>query len=464
MNRSQVIAGRVLDITPGSLSDADFEQLARLIFDYAGCAYSGTAQPAGRGMRAWARTYTGAGQAGLLAAGGRVPPAIAALVNGTAGHCYELDDTHDATLSHPGAVVISAALAVAAETGSSGVDVMAAIAAGYEAMTRIGAAANPLNVIEFGFHPTALFGCFGAAAAAAKLHGLDADKLLCAWGHCLSLASGSTQFADESLGTDTKRTHAGYAAHQGVLAVEFSLNGVEAPRRAIDGKYGFIHLHGRDPRPEVLDQPAPTLAIHEISMKPYACCRQFHSAIDALRVTTADFTKVDRIKGIIIRGPRILKDQHMQMRPESSMAAQYSLPYVVGATLAYGPSRHDAFAVENLQDRGILDWADIVKVEYDEELQSVFPEHFGTEVEITFDDGSAATDRILDSRGTPALPLSWEQIAEKASSLAQDIRPGLDMDGLQSAVRGLRAAPNINALDMVLSADGAARVDAGAAD
>ena len=246
--------------------------------------------------------------------------------------------------------------------------------------------------------------------------------------------------------------------------MEFSLNGVEAPRRAIDGKYGFIHLHGRDPRPEVLDQPAPTLAIHEISMKPYACCRQFHSAIDALRVTTADFTKVDRIKGIIIRGPRILKDQHMQMRPESSMAAQYSLPYVVGATLAYGPSRHDAFAVENLQDRGILDWADIVKVEYDEELQSVFPEHFGTEVEITFDDGSAATDRILDSRGTPALPLSWEQIAEKASSLAQDIRPGLDMDGLQSAVRGLRAAPNINALDMVLSADGAARVDAGAAD
>ena len=52
MNRSQAVAGRVLGITPDSLSDADYEQLARLIFDYAGCAYSGTAQPAGRGMRA----------------------------------------------------------------------------------------------------------------------------------------------------------------------------------------------------------------------------------------------------------------------------------------------------------------------------------------------------------------------------------------------------------------------------
>ena len=67
MNRSQAVAGRVLGITPDSLSDADYEQLARLIFDYAGCAYSGTAQPAGRGMRAWAKTYAGAGQAGLLA-------------------------------------------------------------------------------------------------------------------------------------------------------------------------------------------------------------------------------------------------------------------------------------------------------------------------------------------------------------------------------------------------------------
>lgn len=462
MNLSQRIAERVLAIEPDALEPGDLGQVDRLVLDYAGCAYSGVRQPAGAALKRWAWQYEGAGGSGILAGGPRVPAPVAALVNGTAAHCYELDDTHDATLSHPGAPVISAALATAAETGSSGAEVIAAIVAGYEAMCRIGAAANALNTIEFGWHPTSLFGGFGAATAAAKLRGLDADGLLCAWGHALSMASGSTQFSDEARGTDTKRTHAGYAAQQGVQAVEFAMHGVEAPRRPIDGKYGFLHLYGREARPQHIERPAARFAIHEISMKPYACCRQFHSAIDALRETTDDFARTDEIEGITVRGPRIFADQHMLMRPESSMAAQYSLPFVVGATLAFGPGRHDAFSPENLRDPGILRWADMVQVEYDAELQSTFPEKFGSEVELTFTDGETRTRRVLDSRGTPALPLSWEQIVEKAAGLTADMEPALDLAALQDAVRGLRDAPDTRALDTVLTADGpASRATAG---
>ena len=456
MNLSQRIAERVLAIGADTLETADLDQVDRLLLDYSGCAYSGVRQPAGAALKRWAWQYEGAGASGILAGGPRVPAPVAALVNGTAAHCYELDDTHDATLSHPGAPVISAALATAAETGSSGADVVAAIVAGYEAMCRIGAASNALNVIEFGWHPTSLFGGFGAATAAAKLRGLGADGLLCASGHALSMASGSTQFSDEARGTDTKRTHAGYAAQQGVLAAEFAMHGIEAPRRPIDGKYGFLHLYGREIRPQYLEAPAERFAIHEISMKPYACCRQFHSAIDALRETTDDFTRTGEIEGITVRGPRIFADQHMLMRPESSMAAQYSLPYVIGATLAFGPGRHDAFAPENLRDAQILAWADMVRVEYDAELQAVFPEKFGSEVELTFANGETRTRRILDSRGTPALPLSWEQIVEKAEGLTAGMDPALDLDALQVAVRGLRDAPDTRALDAVLTADAAA--------
>lgn len=457
MNLSRLLAEQILAIRPAVLAEGDIEEVARLLLDYSGCAYSGTEQPAACAFRQWARSYSGAGECGLLAGGPRVPAPIAALVNGTAAHSYELDDTHDATLSHPGAVVISAALAVAAETRSSGADIVAAIVAGYETITRIGTAANALNVIEFGFHPTALFGGFGAASAAGLLHKVDADTLLCAWGHALSMASGSTQFSDEAKGTDTKRTHAGYAAQQGVLAVEFACAGVEAPRRPIDGKYGFLHLYGRDPRPERLTQEADRFSIHQISMKPYACCRQFHSAIDGLREATSDFSGLDQIREITIRGPRILEDQHMLLRPESPMAAQYSLPYVVGATLAFGPGRFDAFALENLANENILRWADSVKVEYDAELQACFPEHFGTEVEVAFADGRSETRRVLDSRGTPSLPLSWEQIVEKAEGLTKDMEPALDMEKLQDAVRGLFAAPGIEELDLALSVDAHAR-------
>src|SRR3984957_16439258 len=227
----------VLAVTPASLTAADHEQVARLLFDAAGCGYGGARQQTVTALHTWARAHAGSGKSGIVAGGFRVPATTAALVNGTATHSYELDDTHDASMSHPASVIIPAALAVAAEVGSKGDEFIAAIIAGYEAMTRIAVAANASHVIEFGFHPTALFGGFGAAAVA-KLRRVDGETLRCAWGHALSMASGSMQFSDESTGTAVKRVHAGYAAQQGVLAVELALAGVEAPQCSLDGKYG----------------------------------------------------------------------------------------------------------------------------------------------------------------------------------------------------------------------------------
>ena len=198
-------AARILAIGPPTLDREDHEQVARLLYDVAGCAYGGTRQSTVAALVRWAQPYAGAGKAGVISSGVRVPGPVAALVNGTAAHSYELDDTHDPSMSHPASVVIPAALAVAAECGSTGGDFLAAVVAGYEAMTRIGTAANASHVIEFGFHPTALFGGFGAAAAAAKLRGLDSEGLRCAWGHALSMASGSMQFSDETTGTAVKR-------------------------------------------------------------------------------------------------------------------------------------------------------------------------------------------------------------------------------------------------------------------
>jgi 2-methylcitrate dehydratase PrpD len=448
---SAAFAARILAVDPAGFDAADREQLARLVFDVAACACGGTRQETVAALVRWAAPYAGAGKAGLVGAGMRVPAPVASLVNGTATHSYELDDTHDPSLSHPGSVVIPAALAVAAERGSSGADVLGAIVAGYEAMTRIGVAANAGRVIELGRHPTALFGGFGAAAAAARLHGLDSAGLRCAWGHVLSLASGSMQFSDEAQGTAVKRLHAGYAAQQGVLAVEMALAGIGAPQRALDGKYGFLHLYGREPLPHLLLEERDCLAIHDISFKPYACCRQFHSVIDGLRAATRDFAEVPQVRAIAVRGPRVLADQHMLRRPASSMAAQYSLPFVVGATLEMGPMRYDAFAAENLGNPAVLRWADLLEVGHDGDLEAQYPQHFGSEVEVRFADGTVRTERVLDSRGTPAHPFGWDQLREKARALTGACRPPLDLDLLQEAVQGLSQARDLGLLDRLLT-------------
>ncbi|MGE0749159.1 MAG: MmgE/PrpD family protein [Variibacter sp.] len=435
-NKTLSFAQQILQIGRDGLTAADSEQLRRLILDLLGVSRIGATLPWTREMIAWAESFRGSGQAPVVGTDLSVAPSIAALVNGTAAHGYELDDTHDASMSHPGAVVIPAALAVAAERGASIDETLVAIACGYEAMARVGMAANAAQVLDHGHHPTALLGPFGAAAAAARLMQLDEHGLARAWGHALSLTGGSMQFSDEAEGTTVKRLHAGYAAHNGVLAAELAARNIGAPARALDGKYGFMALYARPPKMEELVVPRDVpLQIHAISFKPYSCCRLFHSLIDGLREVSDDFKlKPEAITRIAVRGPGVLVDQHMMRRPTSVMAAQYSLPFVVGATLMYGPHRYDTYREEKLADAGILSLADRVECEADAGIEAHYPAQMGTAVEITHADGTRRNATVMNSRGTAANPLSTDALYAKAEGLVREIEPRIDLDAARGTL------------------------------
>lgn len=435
-NATIAFARQILDIGARPPSPADREQLRRLILDCLGVSRIGATLEWTQEMIQWAGRFKGSGAAPLVGTSLAVAPHIAALINGTAAHGYELDDTHDASMSHPGAVVIPAALAVAAETGASGEATLSAIACGYEAMARVGMAARASRVLHKGFHPTALFGLFGSAAATAALMRLDERALARAWGHALSLTGGSMQFSDEPHGTTVKRLHAGYAAHNGVLAAEFASRGIEAPAQALDGKYGFLALYGQDPDLSELQVPsAAALQIHTISFKPYSCCRLFHSLIDGLREVSDGFElKPDAIRRISVRGPGVLVDQHMLRRPTSVMAAQYSLPFVVGASLVYGPHRYDSYREEKLSDAAILALADRVGCEPDSEIEARYPAEMGTSVEIERADGTRRFAKVMNSRGTAANPLSTDALYDKAAGLVRDVKPQVDLGAARATL------------------------------
>jgi 2-methylcitrate dehydratase PrpD len=431
------LANYIVRIGSAELSTQDTEQLRRLLLDNLGVSWVGATQPWTKSLIDWASRFAGTGQSPIVGTELKVAPSIAAIVNGTAAHGYELDDTHDASMSHPGAVVIPAALAVAAETGASHQATFSAIAAGYEAMTRIGMAAPAERVLEKGYHPTAVFGGFGSAAAAACLFGLSPGQLAQAWGHVLSLTAGSMQFSDEPSGTDVKRLHAGYAAQSGVLAAELASRSIAAPARSLDGKYGFFALFAADTYREDLLLPGPDemLQMHQVSLKPYSCCRLFHSLIDGLREVSDSFTRqIDEIDRIFVRGPGVIFEQHMLRRPTSVMAAQYSLPYVVGATLAYGPHRFDAYHVSKLEDPSILKVADKVEGSRDPEIEAHYPAQMGTSIELRFLDGSTRSAKVMNSRGTVRNPLSNDDIYAKASALAQEAGDKRDLSKTRQAM------------------------------
>jgi 2-methylcitrate dehydratase PrpD len=417
------IARHVASVANGRLSEVDTEAMRRLFLDNFIVSLWGSTRPWTKQIARWTRRFAGTGASPVLGGDWSADASVAALVHGTAAHSYELDDTHNETLSHPGAVVIPAALAVAAQTDASQEKLFRAVAAGYEAMALIGNAAGGLETVHRGFHPTAIFGAFGAATASLALHAyargtpVTADQLVRAWGHALSQASGSMQFSTEAAGGEVKRVHAGMAARSGVLAAEFSMmEAVTAPQHVVEGQYGVASLFGG---PQRVVEPTRELQIHSISLKPYACCRLFHSTIDALAELTDNFTMpTEGIREIVVSGPQLIADQHMLVEPVSSMAAQYSCPYIVGATLRYGPYRYDAYDETLLADPEIRRIARLVRFELSEALTQYYPARFATGVEFRMQNGTTCSSVVIDSVGTPARPLSIEQILAKGDGLA----------------------------------------------
>lgn len=447
-DRTREFAEFVIGLAPDDLSAADRTQLDGLILDHLGVALRGACLPWGVALAKWALPYDGTGPCVVFGTALKVTPPVAGMVNASAAHGMELDDTHDESITHPGAVVIATALAVGTEVRAPGTAVLAAIVGGYEVMARIGAATGAADILEHGFHPTALFGGFGAAAVAAKLMGLSATTLCEAWGLMLSMAGGSMQFSQDPHGTVVKRLHGGYGAQNGTIAAQLAAGGLAGPARAFDGIYGLCRNFGREPDLARLDRGADdAFEIHRISFKPYPCCRLFHSTIDALRVVTGGFTlEHDEIETITVGGPAGLATQHMMARPTSMMAAQYSLPYTLGASLVAGPGDYEVFAEDRLGDPAILDLADRVVAVEDAAMEAAFPQHFGSWVEITLRNGETRRKDVLDSYGTPANPMTTDAIREKFAGLVAAAAPDLDVARVTGLVRGIADLPDISEL------------------
>ncbi len=163
----------------------------------------------------------------------------------------------------------------------SGAELLTAIVIGYELMVKLGIALQPAAHYRQGFHPTGTCGVFGAAAASAKIMKLAAHEMTHALGIAGSQAAGSLEFLAD--GAFTKRFHAGWAAHSGVLAAELAKEGFTGPATIIEGKFGFLHGYSRESDPEaVLKNWSAPWEVMNSSIKPHACCRYKQGPIDCI--------------------------------------------------------------------------------------------------------------------------------------------------------------------------------------
>src|ERR1700752_2871276 len=209
--------------------------------------------------------------------------AAAALVNGTAIHGEDFDDTFEGGPVHAGAVIVPAVLAACERHKRDGRAALLGIAAGVETMCRLSLVA-PTRTHKAGFHPTAVFRAMGAAAGARAALGLKARQLADALGVVGSMASGIIEYLAE--GTWTKRMHAGWAAQSGMRAALLARAGFTGPRTVFEGVHGFFHgfAHTTKGDYDALICDFGTRWVTEtLAFKPYPCGTRTHPYIDCAR-------------------------------------------------------------------------------------------------------------------------------------------------------------------------------------
>lgn len=438
------------------------DRARRCVLDTLGVAVYGAGMPWSRSAAGFMRGRLGtpAGTSTVIGHKWIADAASAAFVNGVAGHAFELDDVHDETILHPGAVVIPAALAAAEETKASGRDFLAAVVCGYEAMARVGLAVNPALHMLHGFHPTASCGPFGAAAAAARLLGLDRAGMVDALGLAASFAGGIMEFSRS--GGTVKRLHAGQAAESGVKAAALAAAGLEGPARGLDGDFGFCRVFSPDPRMHLLVEGlGERFMIDEITIKPYACCSDVHPIIDALlTIRERDGPDPDRITGIRLAGPRKMAEQNSLDGTTSIMAAQYSAEYTAALTLLCDIEDPGIYSEETLADETLARLQDKVVVVHEPAFDEKYAWLISGRAEVELDSGKTLTETVHGARGSIHRPLTDEEMRAKFMTLTTGRLAREQAAALAAAVDGLEEAPDMRLVSAGL-AGGALRPSPG---
>ena len=348
-------------------------------------------------------------------------PAGAALLQGVLAHSLDFDDTHAAGTLHPGAPVISAALAAAEMTNASGAVTLAAIIAGYEVTCRLALALPSGEHYARGFHPTATCGAFGAAAAAGRVMGLDAQGVASALGIALSQTAGSLQFLQN--GAWTKRFQVGWSAMAGLVAATLASKGFKGAGLAIEGAHGFLRSYAPAPSPQRATQGLGTVyELMATGVKPYPSCRYSHAGIDAALAIRAEHgLQPHEISGAVYglsRAGMLLVGAPAQKKanPQNIVDAQFSAPFVLSAALVTGAMRWDSYGLLH-HDRIRLLLPNI-RCEHDAEIEAEFPRNMSGKLTV-YARGRTLVKKIIVPKGEPSNFLSDEELLAKFSHLAE---------------------------------------------
>lgn len=381
---------------PGAVPPAAIERAKLALVDLIGVTIAGTREPVS-GIVA-RHVAHGVGGATVIAGGRRVAAPDAALANGTAGHALDLDDSNFVLGGHPTVTMMPALLALAEERRLGGTAVLEAYVAGFEVMMALSRAVN-FHHYEKGWHPSATIGCFGTAAACARLLRLDALRARHALGLACSMAAG----VKANFGSMAKPFQLGQAARNGMVAALLAEAGMTSADQALEGRQGFLMVYDGagnfDADKLAIPGGAPEILRSGIAFKKYACCGSTHAPVDAALRLVAQGVIGAEVEGAVI-AVNARRLPHVN-RPvvEDPLQAKFSLQYTVAAALtdgAVGLGHFTEAAVRRADIQDLLRRVEARGLEGAEALGQ------GVELQVRMRSGATHAVRLEDAEGRDA--------------------------------------------------------------
>jgi 2-methylcitrate dehydratase PrpD len=426
---------------------------ARLaILDTLGVTLAGAVEDTAVRARALIAHRRSAQEATILGTGLRGSVEDAAFANGVAAHALDYDDVQASLSGHPSAPILCPALAVAERAGASGQALVTAFVVGVEIESKIGRAINPAHY-EVGWHSTATCGVFGAAAAAARLLGLTAERTA----HALAIAASMASGIKANFGTDGKPLHVGHASRCGVEAALLAQAGFTGNPEALEHADGFGSTHGGGAKPQwdltTLDLGAPHEIVDPgIGVKRFPACASTHQSLDAtLALMQEHAITPDAVASVECGVYYLAPHQLIHDRAQTGLQGKFSMAYCVSVALLDRTVGLAQFAEERVRRADVQAFMPRVRmfVHPEQTTRECLPTRF-SEVTITLANGTKLQRRVSHAKGQPQNPLTMSELEVKFRDCAARVLPAERIDQTLATVRALESVPDVAGLARML--------------
>lgn len=358
----------------------------------------------------------------------RAPAPLAAWVNGTAAHALDYDDAG----GHRSAILVPALLAEGEALGASGQDMITAYVVGFEVWSDL-AMREKGHLHERGWHPTGIYGALAAAAACAKLRGLDGERAAAALAIAASQAGGLVA----NFGSMVKPFHAGNSARAGVMAARLAANGMTASTNALEHERGFLPAVSQAGN---FDATSPTKAgrewrigIEGVSIKKFPTCYCTHRSIDAMLDLAAQHglrsTDVEEIEVLIGKTQKAILHADAA---RTGLEGKFSIQFVMACAVIERKLTLGELVDPVVQRDDIQQLMKRVKVTLLTDYDEVHPQYSPwDQVKVRLRDGRVLESaQVKRAKGHISRPLNQQELFEKFSSCLDFAASDLDPRGL----------------------------------